>query len=65
MDTEPVDLTPLAGWFSNNNSINGVSAFLYSTHYGNTALTEPVDITFLVGWFGENRNFIDGNLFLS
>jgi hypothetical protein len=36
--TSPIDLTPLAGWFNADHSIDNVSYFLGFTHYNNTSL---------------------------
>ena len=55
--TKPIDLAPLSGWFSNNNSVTSLSDFFSSTHISNTSLIAPLDLTKLSGWFGPNRSF--------
>jgi len=62
--TTPIDLAPLAGWFSNNSSITNLSSFLRSSHSGNLTLTNPTDLTPLAGWFNTNSSITNLSNFL-
>jgi len=63
--TDPIDLTPLDGWFNANTSITNLANFLYYTHYNNFNLTTPIDLTPLAGWFNANTSIVDLSWFLS
>jgi hypothetical protein len=61
---QPIDLTPLKDWFTNNQKITNLSYFLAYTHYGNTSLTEPIDLTPLKDWFTDNHTITNLSNFL-
>jgi hypothetical protein len=65
MIKEPIDLSGLAVWLNNNNSITDISSFLYQTHSGNTALEKPIDITPLAGWFSNNTSITTIEYFIN
>jgi hypothetical protein len=52
---QPIDLTPLKDWFTNNTTITNLTHFLSNTHYDNNSLTAPIDLTPLKNWFSGNR----------
>jgi hypothetical protein len=62
--TNPIDLTPLSGWFNNNSSITNLSSFLYLTHSDNSQLTNPIDLTPLSDWFNNNSSITNLSYFL-
>jgi hypothetical protein len=62
---QPIDLTPLKDWFTNNTTITNLSNFLYSTHNGNDSLKQPIDLTPLKDWFTNNQTIMYMSAFLS
>jgi len=63
--TSPINLSPLSGWLSNNNSITNLGDFLWETHGQNTNLASPIDLTPISGWFSNNTSITDLQYFLS
>jgi hypothetical protein len=59
--TNPIDLSPLSGWFSGNTSITHLVSFLSGIHFNNNKLTKSINLAPLSGWF--NRNTTIANLF--
>jgi len=63
--TTSIDLTPLAGWLSANNSINNLDRFLNQSHDSNPNLGTPINLGPLAGWFNNNTSITSMYYFLA
>jgi hypothetical protein len=63
--TDPIDLTLLKDWFSDNQTITDLSYFLYNTHNSNDSLKQPINLTPLEDWFSNNTKITTLSRFLA